>query len=745
MSARKTTESSGVAYRSTGPAMARKLSLAVAGIVAVFVLALAVQAALTAAGAGWLAFAPALAAVLAGAVLAWFAMRTIAEQRRGLVGPQRALSALENVNTNVMIADEGNNIVFMNKTLGDMLRAAEHDIRKDLPNFDASDLIGRNIDVFHKNPSHQRNVLAQMTGTVRSTIKIGGRSFSLIVNRATDADGRRLGTVVEWADVTKEMALEAASVEAARARSALENVTTNVMIADEDFNIVFMNKTLETMLRNAERDIQKDLPHFSASKLVGANMDVFHKNPAHQRGMVSRLTSTTRSQIKVGGRSFTLVANPAVNGRGERVGTVVEWADITQQLAVQGEIEGIVAGALAGDFSRRADLSGKDGFVRTISAGINDLVETTSKSIEEVAGVVNALSEGDLTKRVNSDYEGLFRKLKDDVNKTAETLSGIASNIIASSANVATAASQISEGSADLSSRTEEQASSLEETASSMEELAATVRKNAENAQQANQLASGARQAAESGGRIVTQAVDAMTRIESSSQKISDIINVIDEIAFQTNLLALNAAVEAARAGDAGKGFAVVASEVRSLAQRSAQASKEIKGLIADSGTQVKDGVKLVNDAGHSLQEIVTSVKRAADIVSEIAAASAEQANGVDQVNLAVTQMDETTQKNAALVEETAAAARSLEEQSAELRQLMEFFNLGDREQRRDAVPSRIAATGNPVVDRAVQRTGAALAKPAAARPAAPKPKPAAPARAAVGASFATDPDWQQF
>jgi methyl-accepting chemotaxis protein len=269
-----------------------------------------------------------------------------------------------------------------------------------------------------------------------------------------------------------------------------------------------------------------------------------------------------------------------------------------------------------------------------------------------------------------------------------------------------------------------------------MEELSATVRQNSENAQQANQLAAGANAAANRGGTVTAQAVDAMARIEGASQKISDIISVIDEIAFQTNLLALNAAVEAARAGDAGKGFAVVASEVRTLAQRSAQASKEIKALIIDSGNQVKDGVKLVNEAGGSLGEIVASVKRVADIVSEIAAASAEQAAGVEQVNSAVTQMDEMTQKNAALVEESTAAARSLEEQAAELTELMAFFTIEDGNRQRNG------ATGNPVVDRAFGMSGGSPVQ--LPRPAAAKPKPAAkklPAkRRATGGA-----DWKEF
>ncbi len=227
----------------------------------------------------------------------------------------------------------------------------------------------------------------------------------------------------------------------------------------------------------------------------------------------------------------------------------------------------------------------------------------------------------------------------------------------------------------NLSERTEQQASSLEETAAAMEQLAATVRQNAGNARQASQLADSAKAAADGGGGVATQAVAAMGRIEQSSQKISDIIGVIDEIAFQTNLLALNAAVEAARAGESGKGFAVVAAEVRTLAQRSSAASKEIKALIHASSGEVRTGVGLVNEAGRTLEQIVLSVKRVADIVADIAAASGEQAQGLEQVNAAVAHMDQVTQKNAALVEESTASARDLQAQAAELHGLVAFFS----------------------------------------------------------------------
>ena len=297
------------------------------------------------------------------------------------------------------------------------------------------------------------------------------------------------------------------------------------------------------------------------------------------------------------------------------------------------------------------------------------------KLVTEAQAVLGRLAANDFTQEMTETYRGDLDKVKNSINAVVQNLTQTIATVREAVQAVSSGAEQITKGNEDLSQRTSEQASALEETSASMEEMTSTVKQNADNAKQANQLAIAARDIADKGGSVTVRAVEAMGEINKSSKKIADIITVIDEIAFQTNLLALNAAVEAARAGEHGRGFAVVAAEVRNLAQRSATAAKEIKGLINESIQRVSDGSELVNQSGKTLEEIVSSVKRVTDIIAEITAASQEQAQGIDQVNKAIMQMDELTQQNAALVEEAAAASESLGDQARSLDELMAFFS----------------------------------------------------------------------
>ncbi len=466
------------------------------------------------------------------------------------------------------------------------------------------------------------------------------------------------------------------SESALRIQTGLDCVGSNVMVADQNYNIIFMNRSLQKMFADAEPQLKEALPHFDASDLIGKCMDIFHTDISHQRGILDSLQGTHQKDVEVNGLHLRIVANAVINDEGERLGTAVEWTNRTAEVAVECEIDSIVEAASAGDLTRRIDLAGKEGFFKELSTGVNSLIDVVENVFADIAQVMSYMAKGDLTKPIDKEYEGTFDLVKDDINHTLINLEEIVSKMRLSVDSITTSSEEIASGNTNLSNRTEQQASALEETASSMEQLTSTVKNNADNAQQANQLAASARQEAEHGGEVVGNAVEAMEDINKASGKIAEIIGVIDEIAFQTNLLALNASVEAARAGEQGRGFAVVATEVRNLAGRSATAAKEIKGLIQDSVEKVRVGADLVNESGKTLHEIVGGVKKVGDIISEIAAASQEQSAGIDQVNKAVTSMDEMTQQNAALAEETSAASTEMNENAQDMGRLMSFFSL---------------------------------------------------------------------
>jgi methyl-accepting chemotaxis protein len=344
-------------------------------------------------------------------------------------------------------------------------------------------------------------------------------------------------------------------------------------------------------------------------------------------------------------------------------------------LGVNAQIKELVDAALAGDFSLRGNANRFQFVYRELVEQLNQLMAISDKGLTEVGTLLTAIADGDLNKRINTQLPGQFGQLAADANQTASKLSDVVGGIRHAVDSINSAANEIATGNSDLSGRTEAQAASLEETAASMEELTATVRQNTENSREANGLAQDASNVAERGGVTVKQVVETMSKIQQASQRIGDIIGTIDSIAFQTNILALNAAVEAARAGEQGRGFAVVASEVRALAQRSADAAREIKILITDSVEQISEGANQVNTAGSTMQDIVGSIGSVSALMSEIYAASQEQSAGIEQVNLAITQMDEGTQQNAALVEEASAAAESLRQQAAALVQAVSIFH----------------------------------------------------------------------
>jgi len=468
----------------------------------------------------------------------------------------------------------------------------------------------------------------------------------------------------------------AEAAENLRLRHALDSASSATMIADENRRIVFVNRAVVRVLKDAESALRTVFPSFSADRLVGESIDQFHVRPEHQSTLLANLRGVHRAQIRVGGHDFRLVATPIFDGEGQRMGTTVDWDDCTAELAMQREVGGIVSAAAEGDFSRRIGLDDKEGFFRELAGSLNTLLERTIEGLAEVKSVLHALGEGDLTHRSEAPLSGVFAEMRDDANRTVETLQGLMVEIRQSADQINTAAGEIAQGNADLSARTEQQAANLEETAASMEELTSTVKQNADAAQTANRLSADAAKVAGEAGGVVSDVVRTMDRIDGTSRRVGEIVTTIDGIAFQTNILALNAAVEAARAGEQGRGFAVVASEVRALAQRATAAAKEIHGLIGESVAEATEGAKLAHRAGETMEIVVRSVRQVTDIMAEISAATIEQARGIDQVNQTIVAMDGATQQNAALVEEASAAAASVEQQAVELRDAVGRFTL---------------------------------------------------------------------
>jgi methyl-accepting chemotaxis protein len=387
--------------------------------------------------------------------------------------------------------------------------------------------------------------------------------------------------------------------------------------------------------------------------------------------LLDGLRSTHKAQIPVGSLHFSLSASPILDAAGKRMGTVVEWADRTQEVATEKEVADLVQEAVNGNFSGRLSTEGKSGFFANLGLGMNQLLNTSEQGLTDVAEVLAAFAEGDLTKRIEHNYAGLFGKVKDSANATAENLSRVIGEVRGAADALTGAANQVSATAQSLSQAASEQAASVEETTESVQVMSTSIGQNSDNAKITDGMATKTSKEAVEGGTAVSQTVRAMKQIASK-------IGIVDDIAYQTNLLALNAAIEAARAGEHGKGFAVVAAEVRKLAERSQEAAREIGELAGSS-------VSTAERAGRLLDEIVPSIQKTSELVQEIAAASAEQSESVVQIGGAMGQLSKATQQNASASEELAATSEELSAQAEHLQQSIAFFNVGEA----SAVPSQ--------------------------------------------------------
>ncbi|WP_188909835.1 methyl-accepting chemotaxis protein [Aureimonas endophytica] len=567
--------------------------------------------------------------------------------------------ALEALRANVMLADAKLRILYMNGSLRDLLKEAEADLKRELPQFSVDKLIGSNIDIFHKNPSHQRQLLASLQKPHSATIRVGQRVFDLLV-APLRSGSTVVGFVVEWAD----------------AKERLQNIDFAAQIAAIGRSQAIIEFTPEGQILSANPNFLKTMG-YELSEIVGKHHSMFVDEAARS----SRDYADFWDRLRSGQHQVSEYRRIAKGGR-------EVWAQ--------------------GSYNPILDAKGKVVKVVKFMTDVTPRVH----AVAEVGNSLSDIADGRLDRRITIAFPPEIDSIRTNFNRAAESLQEVVERVQDTSKTIQTGLAEINVASSDLSQRTEQQAASLEETVAALSELMRAVNVTATDAGRAQETAGTAQKNAERGGAIVSEAVAAMGQIEHSSTEIGKIIGVIDEIAFQTNLLALNAGVEAARAGEAGRGFAVVAQEVRALAQRSAEAAKEIKNLISASSAQVANGVELVTASGRSLDEIVACVGDMARVVTEIARSAREQATSLREVSTAADQMDKVTQQNAAMVEETTAAARTLQAETDQLAQLMQRFQTG-RVAAGGGRAARPAARAAPVTQ--MRTTGRGGAAPRAA------------------------------
>ncbi len=444
---------------------------------------------------------------------------------------------------------------------------------------------------------------------------------------------------------------------------ALDNVSYPVRIATLDGTLVYINQALKDVLHRDRAAFSVQIPGFDPDKIEGGSVGVFYQDPQAALQRLRNLSSTVTSLLELGGRTYRLTTSPVVSSHGERMGSVGQWEDITEQNQAEAEVRVLISAAAQGDFSRRLDPIGKTGFYANLTEGMNQLMDTSEQGLNDIAQLLQSFAEGDLAQRIEHDYQGLFGKVKDSANSTAENLTRVLGEVRGAADALTDAASHVSATAQTLSLAANEQASSVGQISGRIEHMSASIGQNSDNAKVTDGMATKTSKEAVDGGAAVSSTVSAMKQIASK-------ISIVDDIAYQTNLLALNAAIEAARAGEHGKGFAVVAAEVRKLAERSQAAAKEIGELAGNS-------VSTAESAGKLLDAIVPSIQKTSELVQEIAAASAEQSESVLQIGGAMGQLSKATQQNANASEQLAATSEELSGQAEQLQQSIAFFNTG--------------------------------------------------------------------
>ncbi len=649
-----------------------------------------------------------------GTTLNWANTTDLMQERNNSARLQSSLSgaaqAIINCNRDLVIT-------YANPATEKMIQENLDEFRAAFPGFSLDHFVGSCIDRFHQHPEHQRKLLANADNLpYQADIQVGKLTFNLNVSAMRDAEGSYIGNTLEWSNVTATRSNE---TEVSRLWGLIETAKTNFMICDKDLVITYCNPAVLEMMRQYESELKKNLPQFSVDDLVGTCIDSYHVNPAHQRKILTNKANLPfQSELKLGKLEFGVNATALLDKEGNLIGNAVEWLDYNDRAIYSSEVDRLLTQVMEGNLKERGQVETVPKAFQPMVENINQIIEAIVFPLSEIQERLGEIALGDVEAFVTGDYKGDHAILKNSLNNTLESLrelakassqiaegdltvevtpksgvdamgkaiSQIVQNMNSLLGKVNRAVNQISDGSEQIASSSQslaqgstEQASSLEEVSASMTELASQTVANAENANQANSLADAGRSNAQTGDEQMKEMITAMSTIEESSQNISKIIKVIDEIAFQTNLLALNAAVEAARAGVHGKGFAVVANEVRSLAGRSAQAAKETTEMIEDSAKKVRQGIQIADKTAEALTEIVSNVGKVSDLVAEIAAASKEQAEGINQINTGLNQIEQVTQQNTANSEESAAAAEELAQQSGQLQELVSQFKLKEQ------------------------------------------------------------------